>query len=212
MSDIICVAAIDDHPLYLAGVQRALRGAQNIAIIAEGKSAADACLIAKTHAPAVMLIDISMPGGGINAAAEIIAKNREIRVIMLTADCSEEQVSTALSVGAMGYVLKGAGAEELLEAINTVHEGKPFITPSLASQMIVRREQKARASSGNKAALSKLNTRERAMLDLTAKGLRNDEIAVQLGLKTSTTKNYMSRIFAKLNVNNRLQAVALMLK
>ena len=129
---------------------------------------------------------------------------------MLTADCSEEQVNASLSVGAMGYVLKGAGADELIEAIRTVHDGKPFITPSLASQMIVKREQKSRMS-GKKAALSQLSSRERSILELTAKGLRNEEIAEQLGLTTATTKNYMSRIYAKLNVRNRLQAIALML-
>lgn len=211
MAETIRVAAVDDYPIMLAGIRRALQRAADITIVGEGLTAADACRIAAENAPDIILLDIAMPGGGIAAAREILAKGTPVRIIMLTAASDDEQVSAALAAGAMGYVLKGAGGKELLDAIRTVHSGAPYITPSLASRMLVRKEQQP----GTVAAEGKiegLNEREQQILDLAATGMTNEEIGQQLNLATSTVKNYMSKILDKMQVRNRAEAAAVRLQ
>jgi two-component system, NarL family, nitrate/nitrite response regulator NarL len=126
----IRVAAIDDHPFFLDGVRRALSRAIDLDLIAQGASAMDACRIATERQPDVMLLDIDIPGGGIEAARVIMTDCAPIKIIMLTASNHEEHVAAAIAAGAQGYLLKGTDAAELLNAIRQVHAGCFYVYPT----------------------------------------------------------------------------------
>ena len=138
MPEAIRIAVIDDHPIFRGGLQRAFSLAPDVKLVAEGASAADASLIAKEQQPDVMLLDVTMPGGGIEAARAIVASGSSVKTIMLTGSDDDEYVAAALAAGAQGYLLKGANAAELLEAVRTVHSGRPYVTPALSSSLLVR--------------------------------------------------------------------------
>jgi DNA-binding NarL/FixJ family response regulator len=110
----IRVAVVDDHPLFRAGLVNLLTNAGNLDVVGEGASASDALRIAQQYAPDVMLLDICMTGGGIEAAAELTDTHPDIRLIMLTASEDEQHVASALKAGARGYILKGSSGHEIV--------------------------------------------------------------------------------------------------
>jgi DNA-binding NarL/FixJ family response regulator len=176
--------------------------------VAEGATAADACAIAKQLQPDVILLDITIPGGGIEAATAIVASGLSVKVVMLTGSDDEERVTAALAAGAQGYLLKGTDAGELMEAVRVVHGGDPYVTPALSSRLLVR-AVRAQLSMGNAAVKGfGLNYREQQILELVAEGLSNSDIAARLGLAVPTVKNYVSHIFQKMHVRSRAEAIA----
>jgi two-component system, NarL family, nitrate/nitrite response regulator NarL len=207
MHNKIRIAIVDDHPFFIDGVERALRKVQEITLVAQGACADDACRIAKEHEPDIMLLDITMPGGGIEAARSITDGDNAIKIIMLTGSDDDEHVAAALAAGASGYLLKGANRTELVEAVRAVHHGRPFITPALSTRLLVQRTRGSQPDVAA-AARAKLNLREHQMLDYAAQGLNNSEIAARCNLALPTVKNCMSRIFQKLQVRNRTEAIA----
>ena len=208
MSEAIRIAVIDDHPIFRGGLKWAISRARDVTVVGEGATAADACTIAKELRPDVMLLDITIPGGGIEAATAIVASGSSVKVIMLTGSDDDERVAASLAAGAQGYLLKGANAEELLEAVRVVHSGHPYVTPALSSRLLVR-AVRALPLVGSAAAKGfGLNHREQQILELAAEGLSNSDIAARLGLAVPTVKNYMSHIFQKMHVRNRAEAVA----
>ena len=206
MSDAIRVAAIDDHPIFLEGLDRVLRRLKEVTLVAKGASGADACRIASEFLPDIMLLDISMPGDGIEAAHAITKSQPSVKIIMLTASDDHERVAKAIEKGAHGYLLKGAVAAEIMQAIKLVHAGQPYITPAIAARFLMQKVRGQSQSPGEQNA--KLNDRERQILELVTDGLSNQEIAEKLNLAQPTIKNYLSRIFDKLNVRSRTQAIA----
>jgi len=207
MPENIRIAIVDDHPFFRDGVERALRKVQEISLVAQGTSAADAYRIAEENQPDIMLLDITMPGDGIEAARVIANGDAPIKVIMLTGSDDDEHVAAALAAGASGYLLKGANRAELLEAVRAVYNGRPYITPALSSRLLIQRTRGSQPNAGA-VARAKLNEREHQMLDYAAQGLNNSEIAAKCNLALPTVKNCMSRIFQKLHVRNRAEAIA----
>ncbi|WP_088346427.1 MULTISPECIES: response regulator transcription factor [Rhodomicrobium] len=205
MSETIRIAIVDDHPFFRDGVERALRKVQEIRLVAQGMSAADACQIAREQKPDIILLDITMPGGGIEAARRIVDSDVPVKIIMLTGSDDDEHVASALAAGASGYLLKGTNTAELMEAVRAVHHGRPYITPTLSSRLLAQRLRTQPAEAPPRA---KLNEREQQMLDYAAQGLTNGEIAARCNLALPTVKNCMSRIFQKLQVRNRAEAIA----
>jgi DNA-binding NarL/FixJ family response regulator len=205
MHETIRIAIVDDHPFFRDGVERALRKVKGITLVAQGASAAEACRIARENRPDIMLLDITMPGGGIDAARIITDSGLPVKIIMLTASDDDEHVSAALTAGAAGYLLKGTNSEELVTALSAVHSGMPYITPALSSRLLVKRmPRKANSERG------KLSEREKLMLEYAGQGMTNFEIAAKIKLAPQTVKNSMCRIFQKLNVRNRAQAIAVL--
>ncbi len=123
MTTVIRVAVIDDHPLFREGVSRSLSEIDEFEIVAEGGSKDDAVRIAETLEPDVMLVDISMPGGGLNALGSILEMSPSQKVVMLTVSEASDDVTAALKGGAKGYVLKGVGSRALADVIRTVALG-----------------------------------------------------------------------------------------
>jgi DNA-binding NarL/FixJ family response regulator len=202
----IRVAAIDDHSLFLQGLRRALGQAPDIVVLGDGSTAADACRIAVDDGPDVILLDLNIPGTGIAAARTISARAPDVKIIFVTGSCEDDDVSQALAVGAKGYLLKGAGAAEVIDAIRAVHTGRPYVTQELASRLVVQTIGKTIAANDRNAA-RKLNDRERQIIRHATAGLTNKEIAQRLALPARTVRNHMSSILRKCGVRNRLEAV-----
>jgi two-component system nitrate/nitrite response regulator NarL len=206
MHECIRVAVIDDHPLFRDGVVHTLRSAPDIEVVAEGATAQDAMEIGRRHTPHIMLLDISMPGCGLEAAREIRRECPNVKAVMLTASENENHVQMALQYGVNGYVVKGCSGPELLRIVRTVQNCESYITPALAARLLTQRKKPASDASTPVIAAS-LTHREDQVLQLLSQGLMNKEIAYKLQLTEKTVKHYMTALMQKLNARNRVEAV-----
>lgn len=136
MTDVARIAVIDDHALYRAGIRQAVDAAVDLEIVAEGSDADDALQIAETNQQDMMLLDINMPGGGINAARAIASTHPGTKIVFLTNSDCQADVSAVMQLGARGYIVKGIGGNELVEILRLVHSGESYVTPSLGAQVL----------------------------------------------------------------------------
>ena len=210
MTSPIRVAAVDDHPIFLAGLKRSLQSAKDIAFVAEGGCAADAIRIAREDRPDILLLDIAMPGDGVQAAQDILAENPAAKIVMLTASDDDDRALAAISAGASGYLLKGILVDELCSALRNVQAGSPYITQSISARLLLQsaRFLSARTASEGVAGKPRLKSRDQQVLELLSQGLTNGEIAQRLELSPATIKSYISRIFDVLKVRNRAEAIS----
>jgi two-component system nitrate/nitrite response regulator NarL len=202
MTPGIRVAVIDDHPLFREGVSRSLSEISEFEIVAEGGSKDDAVRIAETLEPDVMLVDISMPGGGLNALGSILEVSPSQKVVMLTVSEASDDVTAALKGGAKGYVLKGVGSRALADVIRTVASGESYVAPTLSAKLL----NSSPAPANNSPPIATLTRRELEVLQLVGTGLSNKEVARKLDLHEKTIKHHMTQIMAKLGVSNRTEA------
>ncbi len=204
------IAIVDDHPLFRDGVVHTLSRDKSIELVGQGSTAEHAIQIAQDVLPDILLLDISLPGGGIEAAREISRLFPYIKVIMLTASENEDHVSGALDAGARGYILKGIGAAELVRTIHSVHSGESYVSPQLAVRVLTAMKTRNNAQAIDDA-LPSLTKREEQILDAVSQGKTNKEVANTLEISEKTVKHYMTNIMHKLQVRNRVEA-ALMVK
>jgi len=209
MSDKIRIAVVDDHPLLREGVAHVLKTNPNFVLVAEGATADDAIQIAETELPDIILLDVSMPGGGIQAANAISQSCPIVKTIMLTVSESEEHVSAALKAGARGYILKGVGGAELVSTIEKIHLGEAYVSPTLAARLLKDMRQQKNAEQ-KVDAIASLSHREEQILRQVSRGLSNKEIGENLGITEKTVKHYMTNILQKLQVRNRVEAALMM--
>lgn len=203
----ISVVVIDDHPLYRSGVVATLRTFDDIKVVGEGASAADALKLAREFDPDIMLLDISMPGNGLKATADIKSSDAKSRIIILTASEDENEVMKALETGAVAYALKGIGGDDLVSLIRTIAEGGSYVAPTLAGRLLLNAG--ARSGDAKEQAFASLAAREVAIARLLTRGLSNKEIARSLGLQEKTIKHYMTQLLQKLHARNRVEAAML---
>jgi two-component system nitrate/nitrite response regulator NarL len=203
MTTAIRVAVVDDHPLFREGVTRSLAEIEGFEIVAEGNSKDDAIRIAESFRPDVMLMDISMPGGGLNAIPLILAISPSQKIVMLTVSEASDDVTAALNGGAKGYVLKGVGSRALADVIRTVASGESYVAPTLSAKLISNRSPVAATKSD---LLTELTAREQEVLHLVASGMSNKHVARKLDLHEKTVKHHMTQVMAKLGVSNRTEA------
>lgn len=206
MLEKIRVAVVDDHPIYRLGLVQTLRQDSSIEVVAEGATSADAVRIALEQVPDVMLLDVQMPGGGVEAAKAISTAGGATRIVMLTVSEQDRDVMGALEAGALGYVLKGVSGPDLLRTVRAISRGETYIMPGLAARLLrqFQRKPQQRAVSLNDPGLS---AREEQILNHVAHGLTNKEIANKLDLSEKTVKHYMTNVMQKLQVRNRVEAV-----
>ncbi|EHK79252.1 LuxR family two component transcriptional regulator [Sinorhizobium meliloti CCNWSX0020] len=200
----IRVAVVDDHPLFREGVTRSLSEIDGFEIVAEGGSRDEAVAIAQTINPDVMLLDISMPGGGLNAIPAILSVAPSQKIVMLTVSEANDDVAAALKEGAKGYILKGIGARALAEVIRTVASGESYVAPTLSAKLLTG--QLANSAPAKSNLVAELTRREQEVLHLVASGMSNKQIARKLDLHEKTVKHHMTQIMAKLDVANRTEA------
>jgi two-component system, NarL family, nitrate/nitrite response regulator NarL len=208
MSDPIGVAVIDDHPLFREGVIQVIGSSKFFKVVGEGATADDAVRIAKGKLPDILLLDVNLPGGGIQAARAIARACPAVKTIMLTVSEREEHFTQALQAGVRGYVLKGTSGTELLNGLYIVSRGQSYVTPGLVARLLthLKRPQPAPVPNHH---VADLKDRERQMLDHVARGLTNKEIGNHFAISEKTVKHYMTIIMQKLHARNRVEAVAL---
>jgi len=198
------IAVVDDHPLFREGVSFTLRSAPDLEVIAEGASGPDAVRIVADHGPDIILLDVSMPGGGIEAAREIRRISPDTRIIMLTVSESEHDVTAAMQAGVNGYILKGSSGPELLQIVRSVRNGEMYVTPTLAARLLVQMKQPAACRDPDIAALT---YRESQVLRLLARVLTNKDFVNGTATTEKTVKHYMTDVLQKLKARNRVEAV-----
>lgn len=206
MADRIQIVVIDDHPFFREGVVNKLRAEPDFEIVGEGETAAAAISLTEDLVPDLLLLDISIPGGGLNAAQTIAAKSPVTKVVMLTASEEEEDLSNALKAGAKAYVLKGVTPRELIRILRAVHGGEAYVTPTLAASLLSDMIRPGSGTPEPANPLDELTEREHEILELLAVGRSNKEIGYQLHLSEKTIKHHVSNILQKLQVRNRVEA------
>ena len=212
--DATRVLLVDDHPMFREGVASLLGRAEDIALIGEASNGEEAIRLAETLLPDIVLMDIKMPGmGGIEATRTIVTRSPHIGVIMLTMFEDDESVFAALKAGARGYVLKDADRGTLVRAIRAVAQGEALLAPSIARRVLEQFNAPAPPAAPPVAPqltpdlFGELTPRELDVLRLIAQGLRNRDIAERLVISEKTVQNHISNIFAKMQVNDRSQAI-----
>ncbi|MCW3783768.1 response regulator [Defluviimonas salinarum] len=208
MMQEIRVVIADDHPLYREGVARSLSDDSGIAVVGQGYDADSAVEIVERIRPDVVLLDLSMPGGGgIAALRRIMAQDAPPKVAMLTVSEEDDDVMQALKAGAVGYVLKGVGARELVAIVKDVARGQSYVSPSLAARILGAMQVGGATATADP--LDDLSKREEEILRLVAAGKSNKEVGRELDLQEKTVKHYMTSILQKLHVRNRVEAAVM---
>jgi two-component system nitrate/nitrite response regulator NarL len=209
--DKVRLAIVDDHSIFREGLLSVLSTEPDLEIVGQGANAEDAVRLARELLPDIIFLDISMPGGGLNAAQAIIENYPVVKIIILTGSEGEQHVMTALKTGARAYVLKGVAARELVNILHTVQSGEVYVTPSLAANLLSEMTTGSH-NEPSEGPFEKLTEREHEILTLIAAGTSNKEIGLQLHLTEKTVKHYVTNIFQKLQVHNRVQAAIMALK
>ena len=199
------VVLADDHPIFREGLRRTLDETAEFEVLAAGESAKEAVTLVETHRPDIAILDLSMPGGGIQATRKIAAMKEPPIIAILTVSENSGDVADALEAGAIGYIVKGVTASELKSSLRSIAAGEGFVSPSLASRVLLAINKEGRTNSG-KRALKDLTYREEEILRRVAKGMSNREIAEELSLQEKTIKHYMTAILSKLHARNRVEA------
>ena len=207
MIDPIRVVVADDHPLFRQGVINSLQSSAEIRVVGEAADANRAIEVVREHLPDIVLLDVTMPGDGIQAARAIATSCPATRIIMLTVSEDEDDLMAAMKAGARGYVLKGVSSDELTSVVKSVSNGEVYVAPGLAFGLL-REMGKPRQASP----IAELSSRERQVLELVASGLSNQEIGLRLGLAEKTIKHYMTNVLTKLQVRSRVEAALLAAK
>jgi DNA-binding NarL/FixJ family response regulator len=191
----INVLIVDDHPVVRLGLRTMLESEENIAVTGMAGSAKEALIEVERLQPDVVLMDLRMPEmEGAEAIAELRRIHPDIRILVLTNYEEDEYIFRALQAGAMGYLLKSTPQEEIVQAVEMVHQNKRCIPPNIAKRLFetIGREE--------------LSQRELEVLKLVASGLTNKEIAQRLFISDKTARNHVASCLVKLDANDRTEA------
>jgi len=205
MNQPIRILIADDHPLFRGGLRALLESIAGIEVVGEAATGEEAVEIALALAPDVVVMDINMPGlNGIDATRRIVDESDRVNVLVMTMHDDDDAVFAAIRAGARGYQLKGAAQDETLRAIRSVANGEAIFGPGIADRL--QRFLAAPPALDPGDAFPQLTDRELEILRLLAQRRTNAEIAVRLFLSQKTVRNYVSAIFAKLQVADRAEA------
>ena len=200
----IRVLIVEDHPVVLMGLRALISSEAGLVVAGEATDGADAVRKALDLKPDVILMDLLMPGkDGIEATGDVRRANPDARVLILTSFAESDKIISAVRAGALGYVLKDALPQEIIDAIRDVHAGRVYFHKAIARQLFRNPDQWLERE---QTPLHSLTEREIEVLRLVAQGLNNEEIAEKLVISRSTVGVHVGRILEKLGVANRTQA------
>ena len=204
MTDRLSIIVVDDHAIFRKGVLETLGHQAELKVIGEGASRDDAIHLVEKLRPDIALIDLSMPGGGIQATRDIHTRYPSVKIIVLTVSEEDDDVMQALEAGASGYLLKGISADALLSVVRSVAAGDSYLAPTLAFRLVRGMHTRdERQDSSDRLGL--LTAKEQETLRLIGLGLNNDEIAHRMSIQIKTVKFHVSNLLGKLNLRNRVE-------
>lgn len=196
----------DDHPVILSGLEAIFRGT-NYEIVATAPDGATVLGLLESARPDILILDERMPPpSGVDLLRELRAVGDARPVVLLTADLEDKKLLEAIELGVEGIVLKESAQSRMISCLDEVARGGRWLEPALIQQAL---DLKLRESASPDRGFATLSRREAAIVDLVAQGLRNREIAAQLGLTEGTVKVYLHRIYEKLEVTNRTELAIL---
>jgi DNA-binding NarL/FixJ family response regulator len=195
LKGFIRLLVVDDHQAFRMGLVAIVNEYDDMEVVAEAGTGAQAIELYRTCRPDVVLMDLRLPGlGGVEATIAIRKEFPLSRIIVITTYDWDEDIYRALQSGAKGYLLKDMPKEEMVEAIRAVHAGEHRIPPNIASRLAARMGR------------PEITPREVMVLEMIVKGKRNKEIGAALNITEDTVKGHIKSLFAKLAVNDRTQA------
>lgn len=206
---MINVLIVDDHALVRMGVRRLLENLPDLKIIGEADNGESALSLIKTHKPDVVLLDIKMPGiDGWEVTRRLKKTNPNIKIIAVTAANSDPMFPARLmQLGAMGYITKESGAEEMALAIHKVCKGEKYLSAEIAQQMAI-----SSLTASEETPFDRISEREMQVMRMITKGMTVSEIAETLFLSTKTVNAYRYRMFEKLGIKNDVELTHLAIK
>lgn len=206
MSEKISVLVVDDHAVVREGIKMVLQTDPELKVVGEAASGEEAIEKVRELHPNVVVMDIGMPGlSGFEATRRIRDSHPDVNVLALTVHDSEAYVFQMLQAGAVGYVLKRAGAADVIRAVKAAHRGEALLHPSVAKLLI--RDYLARVEQGEEPSYGPISEREREILKLIAEGKTNREIAEMLFLSVKTVQTHRGNLMRKLGLHDRVELV-----
>jgi NarL family two-component system response regulator LiaR len=203
MTDLIRVLIVDDHAVVRKGIRALLGTEEDIQVVGEARNGQEATEQVQTLRPDVILLDLSMPRmDGIEVTRKVVEENPEARILVLTSFAGDDKVFPAIKAGALGYLLKDTGPQELVRAIRQVHRGESSLSPSIARKVL----QEIAGSQDRPLATDPLTDREVEVLRVLAQGKSNQQIANELVISEATVRTHVSNILSKLRLASRTQA------
>ena len=205
---MIKVFLVDDHELVRTGIRRILEDVRGIKVVGEAHSGEDAVKWCRTEQADIVLMDMNMPGiGGLEATKKILRFNPDMKVIVLTIHTENPFPTKVMQAGAAGYLTKGAGPDEMVNAIRMVQSGQRYLSPEIAQQMAL-----SQFTPNSENPFKELSERELQIMMMITKGEKVTDISEQLNLSPKTVNSYRYRLFSKLNISGDVELTHLAIR
>jgi len=208
VSVVIKVFLVDDHELVRTGIRRILEDVRGIKVVGEADSGEDAVKWCRAEQADIVLMDMNMPGiGGLEATKKILRFNPDMKVIVLTIHTENPFPTKVMQAGAAGYLTKGAGPDEMVNAIRMVQSGQRYLSPEIAQQMAL-----SQFTPDSENPFKELSERELQIMIMITKGEKVTDISEQLNLSPKTVNSYRYRLFSKLNISGDVELTHLAIR
>lgn len=205
---MIKVLIVDDHALVRMGIRRLLDDLPDMEVVAEAENGEQALTLVKSHKPDVVLLDMKMPGiDGWEVTRRLKKSNPQIKIIAVTAMCAEPLPTRVLQLGAMGYLTKESGVQEMAAAIRKVAKGEKYLSAEIAQKMAINSLEAV-----DESPFDKLSEREMQVMFMITSGMEVHDIAERLFLSSKTVNGYRYRMFDKLGIKNDVELTYLAMK
>ncbi|WP_338367144.1 UvrY/SirA/GacA family response regulator transcription factor [uncultured Pseudoalteromonas sp.] len=206
---MINVLLVDDHELVRTGIKRILDDVRGFKVVGEAKDGEAAVQFCRQYTPNIVLMDMNMPGmGGLEATKKICRYCPDVKIIVLTVNCEDPFPSKVMQIGAHGFLTKGAGSDEMVRAIRSVHAGQRYIAPEIAQQIALAQV----TGRTDENPFQSLSERELQIMLMITKGEKAQDIADRLNLSSKTVNSYRYRMFEKLNVGGDVELTHLAIR
>ncbi len=203
---VVTVLLVDDHEVVRGGLRAMLEAHDDLQVVGEAGTAAEALSRARTFEPDVVVMDVRLPdGSGVEACREIRSRMPQVAVLMLTSFSDDQALFDSIMAGAAGYVLKQVRGSDLVDSIRRVGAGESILDPGVTARVL---ERIRNPKEDEDPLLSRLTPTELRIVEMIADGLTNRQIAERVHLAEKTVKNYVSAILGKLEVSRRAEAAA----